>query len=116
MTKAKVSGISTAKQISAKRISRPKVNSADDGIPDTASGPLQAAYSSNSAVDAHFVKGMLENSGIRCFLSNEMIAAVNPIYSFAAGGIHVLVRASDADRAGDLLRELSLPGQISSAT
>jgi hypothetical protein len=53
-------------------------------------------------------------TGIKCYLSNEMIAAVNTTLAFGTGGVQVLVRASDADRARQILREQSLQAETPS--
>ena len=72
-------------------------------------GPLCAVFSSYSPVEAHIISGILEDSGIECVLSNEFIAAVESPLSNITGGVQVLVRASDVDRASALLREAALP-------
>ena len=69
--------------------------------------PLRVVYSSSSPIEAHMVRGMLEDSEIECLLSNEFIAAVESPLSNLTGGVQVLVRDADADRAGEILREVS---------
>ena len=89
----------------------------DATLPKSASGPAVSVYGSHSPVQAHIVKGMLENSGIECFLSNELLASLSMPISFATGGIQILVRASDArNRAGgSLLRGRGLAGRPASS-
>ena len=87
---------------------QPDVLKLDAAVSGPATGPLRMVYSSYSPVEAHIVSGMLEDSGIECFLGNEFIAAVESPISNATGGVQVLVRASDVDRANELLREASL--------
>jgi hypothetical protein len=72
-----------------------------------ATGPLRTVFSSYSPVEAHIVGGMLQDSGIRCFLSNELIAAVDSPISNLTGGVQVRVQESDAARAAQILRETS---------
>ena len=64
-----------------------------------------SVFSSSSPIEAHIVRGMLEDSGIPCALSNEFFANVDRPVADATGGVQVLVRASDADQARELLRE-----------
>jgi len=64
---------------------------------------LCAVYSSNSPVEAHVVSGMLEDAGIECVLTNEFFAAVDSPVSNVTGGVQIMVRASDVDRARELL-------------
>ena len=68
---------------------------------------VQVVYSSNSPVEAHIVSGMLEDAGIECLLNNEFFAAVDSPISNVTGGVQVLVRASDVERARELLAEAS---------
>jgi len=73
------------------------------------SGPLREVFSAYSSVEAHVVAGMLEDSGIECFFGNEFFSLVEGPVANATGGVQVLVRSSDAGRAGELLREASGP-------
>ncbi len=73
--------------------------------------PLCSVFSSYSPVEAHIVSGMLEDSGIKCVLSNEFFAAADSPVSNATGGVQVFVRAADADQARALLAEAEQPGE-----
>ncbi len=81
--------------------------------PDAASAaspaPLQAVFSSYSPVEAHLVRGMLEDNGIKCVLSNELFAAADGPVANATGGVQVFVRASDADQARALVTGAETP-------
>ena len=52
----------------------------------------------DNAIDAHLFKIELENEGIECFIFDEEIVTINPLYSNAVGGIKVKVRSSDIDK------------------
>ena len=74
-------------------------------MPDSNSAPLCPVFSTYSPIEAHIVRGMLEDAGIECVLSNEFFAAADSPVSNASGGVQVFVRAADADQAHALLAE-----------
>ncbi len=56
----------------------------------------------NNPVEASIAQGMLENHGIRSVLDNATIVGVLPMPS-AIGGVRLMVRKADYDRALELL-------------
>ena len=54
-------------------------------------------------IHAHIVKGLLEANGIECFISDENIVSVNPLYSQAVGGVKLNVFEKDVLRINSLL-------------
>jgi len=56
----------------------------------------------NNPVEANIAQGMLENHGIRSVLDNATIVSVLPMPS-AIGGVRLMVRKADYDRALKLL-------------
>ncbi|MGE5393180.1 MAG: DUF2007 domain-containing protein [Candidatus Saccharibacteria bacterium] len=54
-------------------------------------------------VNAHIVKGLLDSNGINCFISDENIVSVNPLYSQAVGGVKLNVFERDIPRINSLL-------------
>jgi hypothetical protein len=57
----------------------------------------------DNAVEANIVKGKLLDSEIMCFLKDENMVGLDPIYSNAMGGIKLQVDEKDADLALELL-------------
>jgi len=57
----------------------------------------------DSPVEANIVKGLLESNDIFCFLQDEHSIGINPLYSNAMGGIKLMVRVEDEQRAYALL-------------
>ena len=55
------------------------------------------------AMEAHLLRGRLEAEGIRCWVDDENIASVNPMYGLATGGVKVNVAEEDAPQAVRLL-------------
>jgi hypothetical protein len=53
---------------------------------------------------AHIVKGLLEQYGIDCFLSDEHMVSLNAMYSAAVGGVKLHVFEKDIDRVSALLQ------------
>jgi hypothetical protein len=52
---------------------------------------------------AQFLKSVLESEGIDVQLPDEHMLGVQPFYGAAIGGVRVMVRSSDMQRATDLL-------------
>ncbi|MGI4791031.1 MAG: DUF2007 domain-containing protein [Janthinobacterium lividum] len=92
-----------------------KASSVNAAVPDEdsgaeqSSGQLCAVFSSYSPIEANIVSGMLQDNGVQCVLSNELISAMESPVANITGGVQVLVRELDAARAGELLREMSQP-------
>ncbi|MCI9608401.1 MAG: DUF2007 domain-containing protein [Muribaculaceae bacterium] len=53
--------------------------------------------------EAHIAKGVLDEAGIPSVINNEIFGSVYPIGFNSIGGLTLLVRQSDADRARELL-------------
>ena len=52
---------------------------------------------------ADLVRSVLEGSGIEVFIPDESMATLRPHLLLGTGGVRVQVRASDAERAAELL-------------
>ena len=78
-------------------------------MPEPTSAPLCPVFSTYSPIEAHIVRGMLEDAGIECVLSNEFFAAADSPVSNASGGVQVFVRATDAEGARALLADAETP-------
>jgi len=55
-------------------------------------------------IEANIVKGLLDTHGIECYLSDENIITLNPLYSNAIGGIKLNVFEQDIDQIGSILK------------
>lgn len=53
--------------------------------------------------EAYIVKGLLDANGIECFLSNEMFASRNPVYSSNVEGMKLNVFEKDIPKINELL-------------
>lgn len=49
--------------------------------------------------------GMLQEAGINCHLKDEYTVTVDPFLSPAIGGMKLMVYATQAERAAELLKE-----------
>lgn len=56
-------------------------------------------------IEANIVKARLEDSDIPCFLTDENVATINPLYNQAIGGVKLNVFEKDVDRINDLLEQ-----------
>ncbi len=67
----------------------------------------------NNAVEANLIKGMLENNGIECFLTNENFSGLMPNYNGIMGsGVQVIIDENDMDRAKELISSQTKPDEI----
>ncbi|HMO34337.1 MAG TPA: DUF2007 domain-containing protein [Lacibacter sp.] len=57
-------------------------------------------------IEAHLCLGRLEEAGINCWLMDEHSVTINPFLTNAIGGIKLMVHASQAERAQELLATL----------
>ena len=57
----------------------------------------------NHPFEAQPLKGLLESEGIRCYLTNENLVAVNPLYANAVGGVELRVPSEEHERARRIL-------------
>jgi hypothetical protein len=53
--------------------------------------------------EAGMLRGLLESAGIDAVLRDDMLSAVNPFLQPAIGGVKLVVRAADVERARDLI-------------
>ncbi|MDR0801008.1 putative signal transducing protein [Fluviicola sp.] len=60
----------------------------------------------DNSIDAHILKIKLESEGITCFLFDENIVSVNPLYSNLVGGIKLKISEEDLVHAKNILFEL----------
>lgn len=60
----------------------------------------------DNSIDAHLFRISLENEGIECFLVDEEIVTINPLYSNAVGGIKAKVREEDLERTLTYLKTI----------
>jgi DNA-directed RNA polymerase subunit M/transcription elongation factor TFIIS len=56
-------------------------------------------------IEANIVKARLEDSDISCFLSDENVATIQPLYNQAIGGVKLNVFEKDVPRIDALLQE-----------
>jgi len=57
-------------------------------------------------IDAHIARGVLEEAGINCWLKDENTVTIDPVLTYAVGGIKVMVVKEQAARARTLLEDL----------
>jgi len=55
--------------------------------------------------EAQLFKSVLEGAGIEVLIPDEYTLGVQPFYAAALGGVRLLVRTADRDRAAELLND-----------
>ncbi|MBF9239078.1 DUF2007 domain-containing protein [Hymenobacter sp. BT683] len=58
---------------------------------------------------ANLARTRLEAAGIPCFLSNENLVSLMPLYSPITGGVRLHVRQADAEAALEILQAVPVP-------
>jgi hypothetical protein len=74
---------------------------------DEAPDEWVVAWNSSWLHDALFVKSLLESEGIDIQIPDEHTVGVHSLLANAIGGIRVLVRAADRERAAEILTRLA---------
>lgn len=59
-------------------------------------------------MQANIIKGLLVSYGIECFLSDENIVTLNPLYSNAVGGVKLHVFERDVEQIHEILQAQNL--------
>lgn len=60
----------------------------------------------DNLVEAHLIKSKLESEDLPCFLFDENIMALNPLYNFTVDGIKLKVNKFDFEKAHEILSEI----------
>ena len=76
---------------------------------DTGEQELITVANFSHPTEADPVVAWLESEGIECFVSNEHTVTMNWLYSNAIGGVGVKVKASDVERANEILQAVLNP-------
>jgi len=59
----------------------------------------------DNSIEAHIMKSKLESENIMCFLLDENIVGLNPLYDVAVGGIKLKIKNSDVGQATEIIEE-----------
>ncbi|WKN41488.1 putative signal transducing protein [Tunicatimonas pelagia] len=59
----------------------------------------------DNPIEAHLMKSKLENENITCFLFDENIVGLNPLYNITVGGVKLKVSKIDLDEAATIIEE-----------
>ena len=60
----------------------------------------------DDGISAHILRSRLESEGIECFIHDENIVTLNPLFNFAVGGVKLKVEESDLEKALVILNEI----------
>ncbi len=60
----------------------------------------------DNSIQAHLLKSKLESEGITCYLFDENIVGLNPLYNITIGGIKLKINKFDMDKASLIIQEL----------
>lgn len=60
----------------------------------------------DNPIDAHLLRTRIESEGVNCFLFDENIVGLNPLYNVMVGGIKLKIKEDDVDRVKAILIEI----------
>lgn len=58
----------------------------------------------DNPIEANIMKSKLLNEGIQCFLFDEHIVEMNPLYNITVGGIKLKIAPSDKEKATEIIQ------------
>ena len=58
----------------------------------------------DNSIEAHILKTKLESEDIACFLFDENIVGLNPLFNVTVGGIKLKINQSDLDKAAEIIK------------
>lgn len=67
---------------------------------------LRTIKTFDNAMETHLLKATLENEGIRCYIFDENIVSINPLFNQTVGGIKLKVESDDYDNANELINRI----------
>lgn len=73
---------------------------------------LVTIMTSDNGIDIHMMKGRLETDGIVCYVFDENIMTLNPLFNIAVGGVKLKVNEADAETAREIINELNLSPSV----
>lgn len=60
----------------------------------------------DNPIDAHILRCKLENEGILCYLFDEHIVSINPLFNLTVGGIKLKINDYHLYQAQTILKEI----------
>jgi len=67
----------------------------------------------DNTIDAHIVKSILESEDISCYLLDEHVVTLNPLYYIAVGGIKLQVTETDFQKATQMVNNFDTAPLVS---
>ena len=68
---------------------------------------LVTILTSDNHIDIHMMKGKLESEEIICYVFDENIVTLNPLFNIAVGGIKLRVNDYDAEKGLAIIKEFN---------
>jgi DNA-directed RNA polymerase subunit RPC12/RpoP len=60
----------------------------------------------DNSIDAHLLKSKLESEGIPCYLFDENMVSINPLYNVTVDGIKLKINAFDKEKVIQIINEI----------
>ena len=60
----------------------------------------------DNSIEAHILKSRLESEGIDCFIFDDNMVSLNPLYNVTLGGIKLKVRAVDVEQVNTIIDQI----------
>ncbi len=66
----------------------------------------------DNVIEAHMMKSKLESENVMCFLFDENIVGLNPLFNITVGGIKLKINKRDIDKATKIIEEATMSSLI----
>ncbi len=60
----------------------------------------------DNSIEAHILKSRLESEGIDCFIFDDNMVSLNPLYNVTLGGIKLKVREVDVEQVNTIIDQI----------
>lgn len=78
---------------------------------DKSNDDLVECHEFSNDAEAHLAEAWLRQEGIDCYLFNEIFSSLYPVGVAPFGGVRVMVRQRDLEKARDIINHLNLSGE-----
>ena len=61
----------------------------------------------DNSIETHLLKSKLESEGIRCYIFDENMVSLNPLYNITVGGIKLKIDEQDLGKASVIIKHIN---------
>ena len=61
----------------------------------------------DNSIETHLLKCKLESEGVKCYIFDENMVSLNPLYNITVGGIKLKINEIDLNKASEIIKLIS---------